>query len=336
MTIIAYIIRRVVLLVPTLIFLILMVFVLFRAVPGDPARLAAGRDTSEEKVQQMREELMLDVPLYIQFFSYTKDVVTFKFGKSAYTGRRVILDIGKYLSASLELGTLSLLFAIIIGIPLGIISAVSHNRWADHIARALAISGVSIPVFWLGLIALWVFYLHLGWFPWGGRISFFLSPPDHITGLYVIDSILTNNLATLKSSIWHLVLPVITLGVALIAYISRMTRSSMLEVLRQDYIQTAKSKGLSKMSVIFKHAFRNAMGPVLTSTGYLFAHLLGGVVLTETIFSWPGIGLYLVEAIMRLDIKPILGFTLFAGLIYVIINLLVDILYFYINPKMKV
>ena len=330
-----YVLRRISSLVLTLLIMMLVVFVLFRVIPGDPARLAAGRFTPEERVEEIREEMGFNKPVYIQFFIYIKGLLRFDFGKSLYTKRPVATDLRTYLPATIELAFPSLLLALLFGIPIGIICAVSQNTWVDHIGRLVSISGVSLPVFWVALMAQWALYLRLGLLPGMGRLPATIGAPANLTGFYLLDSLLTQNWAVLGNVILHLVLPVSCLAFVIIGQVSRMTRSSMLNVLRQDYIQTARAKGLTSTSVNFKHAFRNASLPILTLTGQLLGQLLAGVVLTETIFSWPGIGLYLVEAIMRLDTQPVLGFTVLTAMIYMLLNLIIDLLYVYVDPRIR-
>jgi peptide/nickel transport system permease protein len=205
----------------------------------------------------------------------------------------------------------------------------------DHLTRVFSLIGVSVPVFWLGLLMLLLFYFKLGIFPGGGRLSSMTTPPEHITGLYVLDSLLTGNWATLKCSVYHLLMPMSCLGFAIMGVISRMTRSSMLSVMGEDYIRTAEAKGLKHNKVIYQHAMKNALLPVVTISGVLYGQLLAGAVLTETIFSWPGMGLYTVTSIMHLDFQPIMGFTIVIAAVYVTINLVVDILYVLLDPRIR-
>ena len=330
-----YILRRIATSFVVLLLMVLGVFVLFRVIPGDPARLAAGRFTPEKRVEEVREELGLNKPIYVQFYIYLKKLLTLDFGTSLYTRRPVTRDLAIYLPATVELAFLSLALAVLAGIPIGVACAVAHNSIGDHIGRLVSISGASLPVFWIGLLAQWAFYLRLGWLPGMGRLPALLPAPEHLTGLYIVDSLLAGNWTALGSAVFHLVLPVSCLSFVILGQVSRMTRSSMLEVLGQDYVRTAKAKGLGSLIVYSRHALRNASLPILTLTGQLLAQLLAGVVLTETIFSWPGIGQYLVAAIMRLDSAPVLAFTVLTGGTYLLLNLAIDLLYCVVDPRIR-
>jgi peptide/nickel transport system permease protein len=330
-----YALRRIATSFVVLLLMLLGVFVLFRVIPGDPARLAAGRFTPEKRVEEVREELGLNKATYVQFYIYLKKLVSLDFGTSLYTRRPVARDLTVYLPATIELAFLSLALAVLVGMPIGIACAVAHNSIGDHIGRLVSIAGVSLPVFWIGLLAQWAFYLRLGWLPGMGRLPIQLPAPEHLTGLYVLDSLLTGNWTALGSAVSHLVLPVSCLSFVILGQVARMTRSSMLEVLRQDYVRTARAKGLGSLVVYSKHALRNALLPILTLAGQLLAQLLAGVVLTEMIFSWPGIGQYLVEAILRLDSSPVLAFTVLTGCTYLLLNLAVDLLYCVVDPRIR-
>jgi peptide/nickel transport system permease protein len=229
----------------------------------------------------------------------------------------------------------SLIFSLIFGIPLGIVAATRRDKPIDHITRIFSLIGVSIPIFWLGLILVLLFYFKMGLFPAGGRLSPFLSPPEGSTGIYLLDSLLTLNWPVFRNSLWHLFLPALCLSLAIMGVISRMTRSSMLDVLSQDFIRTAEAKGLPRWMVVYKHALRNALIPVITVVGVMFGRLIAGAVLTETIFSWPGMGLYTVHSILYLDFQPIMGFTILVAFFYVAVNLLVDIFYGVFDPRVS-
>ena len=331
----AYVVRRAAYVLPVLLFVILMVFCLFRLIPGDPARLAAGKTATNEKVEQIRKEMRLDRPVVLQYLFYIKDIFSGDFGNSIYTRRPVLRDFALYVPATLELCLLSIALAVLFGIPVGIIAAVRENRWPDHVTRVVALSGVSVPIFWLGLLLQLVFYFKLGWLPASGRLSPLLRSPQHVTGMFILDSLLTGKWAAALDGTRHAILPSFCLAFVMVGYLSRMTRSSMLEVLRQEYIETARAKGLTEIVVLYKHALRNALIPIVTVAGALFAEVLGGVVLTETIFSWKGLGSYLVESLLSLDLHPVAAFTIFSALTYVTINLAVDISYIFINPKIR-
>ena len=256
-------------------------------------------------------------------------------GKSIRTQRPVSQDLHDFLPATIELALMALLLSLVAGIPLGIWSALWRNRLPDHIIRLVSITGASLPVFWLGLVLIGIFYYKLNWLPLGGRIDKFIPPPTSITGLYVFDSLVTGNWAALKSSLIHLVLPTIVLGYYSTAIISRMVRSSMLEVLSQDYLRTARAKGLVQRLVIGRHALRNAMLPVLTIIGVTFGNLLSGAVLTETVFGWGGLGRYATQSAISLDFPAVMGVTLLSAVVYAITNLLVDLGYFVLDPRVQ-
>jgi peptide/nickel transport system permease protein len=330
-----YVVRRLILALPVLFFVTLMVFCLFRIIPGDPARLAAGKTATAAKVESIRREMGLDKPLALQYLFYIKDIFRGDFGDSIYTRRSVVRDLALYAPATLELCLLSMIGCLLLGIPLGMIAAVRENRWPDHVTRIVALSGVSVPIFWLGLLLQIVFYFKLGWLPASGRLSPLLQSPHHVTGMFILDSVLAGDWATTLDSIRHALLPTFCLSFVMMGYVSRMTRSSMLEVLRQEYVQTARAKGLREAIVLFKHALRNALIPIVTVAGTLFAEILCGVVLTETIFSWKGLGSYLVESLLSLDLQPVAAFATFSAVTYVFINLLVDISYVVIDPKIR-
>jgi peptide/nickel transport system permease protein len=235
----------------------------------------------------------------------------------------------------LELSLAALLVSLVMGIPAGIWSSVMRNRWPDHIVRIFSLIGGSLPIFWLGLIVIGVFYNQLGWLPGVGRIDQFVPPPPTITGLFVVDSLLTGNLPALQSSLAHLILPAFTLGYYSTAVIARMMRSSMLEVLNQDYMRTARAKGLRERLVIVRHGLRNALIPTVTIVGVTFGSLLSGAVLTETIFSWPGLGRYATASAINLDFPAVMGVTLLAAVVYTLANLAVDISYHFLDPRIQ-
>jgi len=329
----AYILRRFLMAIIVLLGMSLLTFLISHAVPGDPVRLAAGPHAGPEQIENLRHSLGFDKPLPVQYVEYMKGLLHGDLGTSIETRRPVTEDIKARLPATVELSVFALAISVLAGIPLGIVSAVKKDRPVDHSSRILCLLGASTPIFWLGLLLQLVFYKWLNLLPIGGRIAVGLLPPTHITGLYILDSLLTGDWIALKSSIIHMVLPALTLGYAATAVFTRMTRSSVLEILGADYIRTARAKGLAERIVIYKHALRNAILPVLTLVGLQFASLLGGAVLTETIFSWPGIGNYGVHAIMTLNFPAIMGVTLVITVIFVFMNLITDICYALANPR---
>lgn len=323
-----------------LLFLILVVFgvslvtfVISHLIPGDPARLIAGPHASSEVVAHIRHQLGLDLPLWRQYAHYVDDLAHGNLGVSIRTGRPVAQDIAAFFPATLELVVVALLFAVLAGVPLGVASAVWRDRPIDHIARMLAVTGISAPAFWLGLVLIAVFYGHLGWFPGGGRISAMIVPPTPITGFYLIDSLLEGNAIAFWSSLRHIALPAFTLGFVNVGVIARQIRSAMLDQLGEDYVRTARAGGLSRPRVILGHALPNALIPSVTVLGLAFGDLLYGAVLTETIFAWPGMGNYVVASIQALDFPAVMGFTLVVSLAYVLVNLAVDLAYLALDPR---
>jgi peptide/nickel transport system permease protein len=266
---------------------------------------------------------------------YLQNLLHGDLGNSIRTLRPVTDDLRDFLPATIELTLSALLLSLIVGLPIGIWSALNHNRPPDFLLRIFSTLGASLPTFWLGLVLIGVFYYKLSWLPLGGRIDQFIQPPQRITGLYVLDSLLSNNQEALKSSLYHLVLPTITLGYFSTSVISRIVRSSMLDVLGQDYLRTARAKGLPKRLVIYRHAFRNAILPVLTAVGMTFGTLLSGAVLTESVFSWSGLGRYSSQSAVALDFPAVMGVALLSAGIYAVTNLLVDLGYFSLDPRIQ-
>ncbi len=308
-------------------------FVLTHLVPADPVIAVLGEHARPEQVKELRERWALDEPLYVQYWIYLTDLVQGDLGTSIRTRNEVLDDLSHYWPATVELSTAAILWAIFLGIPVGILAAVYRDTIWDHVTRVFALTGSSVPVFWLALILILFLYYHVSLFPATGRLDPFLRPPPRLTGLFVIDSLLTGNLPALINSLWHLVLPAFCLGYLRAGLIMRITRSSMLEVLREDYITTARAKGLSERVVIYKHALRNAIIPTVTIIGMGYGSLLSGAVLTESIFSWPGLGRYATNSMLNVDVPAVMGVTLTMALIYSIANLIVDLSYAFINPQ---
>ncbi len=327
--------RRIVLSLIALLGITLIVFILSHVVPGDPARLAAGPQARAEQVESVRKEYGLDKPLPQQYLIYMTNLFKGDLGKSLQSRRPVSDDLKDYFPATLELTLVATLITVIGGVASGLISAVRKNTWIDQVTRVISLAGVSIPVFWLGLVLVLIFYRQLGWLPFGGRLDPSLTPPARITGMYILDSLLTGNWQTLGSSLAYLVLPAVTLAFSSLGVVSRMTRASLLDVLQEDYIRTARGKGLKEKVVLLRHALKNALIPVITIIGLQFGGLLGGAFLVEVIFSWPGLGTYAMKAIMFLDYNGIIGVTLLTGVVFMITNLLVDLLYIVIDPRIR-
>ena len=330
-----YIIKRIFLMLIVMLGVATIVFFITRVIPADPVGAILGGNAPIERVDEMRRQLGLDKPITLQFIDYIKGIVHADFGISLKSNRPVLRDIINYFPATIELAIASMIFAVVVGVILGVYSAIYRNKSIDHFSRIFSILGVSMPVFWLGLLLLFLFYYQLDWFPGGGRHNLFIFP-TRVTGLLLLDSIITRDWATFWNGLHHILLPAFVLGYASAASIARIMRASMLDVLRQDFIRTAKSKGLSKRLIIYRHALKNALIPVVTVIGLSFGSLLSGAVLTETIFSWPGLGRYIVNALLVLDYPAVTGGTLFIAFIYSLANLIVDISYAVLDPRMRV
>ncbi len=337
MTLLRYATKRLLLSIPVLIGITIVTFVVSHMIPSDPLAsvLSERAAANPETVQMFRKKWGLDRPLPEQYVYYVKNLLHGDMGQSYTTRRPVATDLRLFFPATVELAVAAMVFAVGLGVPLGVISAVRHNGWPDHLARVVSLIGVSLPVFWLGLIALQIFYAKLGLFPGPGRLDTRLTAPPTVTGLYTVDSLLAGELNVFVNALAHLALPGMVLGSYAMGIIARMTRSSLLSVLSVDYIRTARSKGLSERAVVLAHALRNALIPTLTVVGLAFGSLLAGAVLTETIFAWPGIGRYAVEAATKLDFPAILGVTLLIAVVYVVVNLLVDLLYGVLDPRIR-
>jgi dipeptide transport system permease protein len=331
------ILKRMMMAVPSLIGVVIVTFLLTRALPGDPAAYFAGPAATTEAIQQIRVKLGLDKPLYIQFVRYVEDLAHGDLGNSLTTGQPVGQEIKTRLPASAELTLLGLIVSVLIAVPLGILAATRPNSLIDHSCRVIATAGVSLPVFFTGLILIYVFYYHLGWAPPPlGRLDIFYSPPPHVTGFYLIDSLIAGDGELFVAALKQLILPALTLAIFSLAPIARMTRASMLAVLSSDFVRTARASGLAPFTVVITYAFRNAMLPVITTLGMVFSFLLGANVLVEKVFAWPGIGSFAVEALIASDFAPLQGFVLTMAVMYVALNLLIDILYGVIDPRMRV
>ncbi len=329
-----YAIKRFLTIVPVLLGVSLIVFSFTHLIPGDPAVAMLGERATPQRVTEVRAQLGLDRPLYTQYFIYVGKILHGDLGASILRGDSVLRDLVRRFPATVELATSAILIAIVVGVPMGIIAAVWRNSLFDGLSRLIALTGVSMPIFWLGLMLAWFFGVVLHWLPTGFRLGTEVSLTP-VTNLYILDSLLTNNPQALASSLRHLILPALALSTIPMAVIARMTRASLLEVLSQDYIRTAESKGLPQQAVILRHAMRNALLPVMTVTGLQVGRLLSGAILTETIFSWPGIGLWIYEAIQARDYPIVQGATLFIATIFVTVNLITDLLYAAVDPRIK-
>jgi peptide/nickel transport system permease protein len=322
------ILKRLMMAIPSLIGVVIVTFLLTRALPGDPAAYFAGPAATKEAVEQVRVQLGLDKPLYVQFGLYVRDLARGDLGNSLTTGQPVGHEIKNRLPASAELTLLGLIVSMLIAVPLGILAATRPNSFIDHFCRVISTAGVSLPVFFTGLILVYVFYYLLGWAPAPlGRLDVFFSAPPNVTGFYLIDSLIAGNGEVFVSSLKQLALPALTLGIFSLAPIARMTRASMLAVLSSDFVRTARASGLTPFTVIVTYAFRNAMIPVITTLGMVFSFLLGANVLVEKVFAWPGIGSFAVEALIASDFAPLQGFVL---------TMVIDILYGLIDPRVRI
>lgn len=315
----------------------ILVFLMVHLIPGDAALTIAGERATEEILIQLREDMGLDKPLYHQYAIFIWDIVHLDLGVSFKTKEHVVNEIRRYFPATAELTLAAMLFSIVFGITAGIIAAVFRGRFWDYFSMSASLAGISMPIFWLGLMLILLMSHILGLFPATGRIETVLSLDiETRTGFLLIDTLLVGNFPAFFNAIHHLVLPAMTLGTIPLAIIARMTRSSLLEVLNQPYITTAYAKGLSKWKVIIKHALKNSMVPVLTVIGLEFGYLMGGAILTEHIFSWPGLGSWLKDSVFSRDVRAVQGGVLFVSALFMFVNLIVDLLYAYFDPRIRV
>ncbi len=312
----------------------IIVFAIVRAIPGDPAQVILGQRATADAIANLTKELGLDRPWYIQYFDYIKQLFSGDLGTSLRTKTPIAEEVWPYIAATLELTFVAMLLAVFIGVNAGIISAWFSNSWFDYLAMVLALIGVSMPIFWLGLMEQWAFSIQLGWLPTSGRENV-RDPIDSITNLYLIDTLIQGNFGQFVTAVKHLILPSFALATIPMAIIARMTRSTMLEVMKSDFIRTARAKGVSMFWVVYKHSLKNAFIPVLTVIGLQTGLLLGGAILTETIFAWPGIGRYLYDAINYRDYPVIQSGILLIATAFVFINLIVDLLYALVDPRIK-
>jgi peptide/nickel transport system permease protein len=330
-----YILRRIGLAGLMLFGLVCLTFVISNIAPSDPAALAAGPDAGRSQIEQARRDYGLDKPLPEQFLRYVKDLLRGDFGRSIATSRSVGSDLARYFPATLELVILAMLIGIFFGVPLGIISALRKDGWADNVTRIFAVSGIALPPFWFGLLLQLAFAAWLGLLPTSGRLSVFTEPPEAITGLLLVDSLLRGNLSLFREALSHLILPAIVLSLPCLASILRVNRSEMVEALRMDYVVAARAHGVTPWRIITVHALKNAMLPTLAIIGLRWGWMMSSTVLVETVFDWPGIGLYAVSSAISGDFKPVMGVTLIVGLNFMIANLIVDLLYGVLDPRLR-
>ena len=333
---IKFIFRRILLTLPTFVALMAVTFFAIRLVPGDPVEVRTGEHgISPERLAMFRHQLGLDQPVWKQFLDYVWQLLHGNFGVSLSTNEKVLTEFFTLFPATLELAFAGMLFAVLIGVPSGVVAAVKRGSIFDQALMGFAVTGFSMPIFWWGLLLIMLVSEGLGWTPVSGRIDMIQYYFEPVTGFMLIDSLLSDQKGAFLSALHHLVLPMIVLGTVPLAVIARMTRSSMLEVLSEDYVRTARAKGLSEFRVISVHALRNALIPVVTVIGLQVGGLLAGAVLTETIFSWPGVGKWLIEAIGRRDYPALQGGILLISSLVIIVNVIVDVLYGAINPRIR-
>lgn len=325
------ILSRFVWFVPTLFGLLLVVFLIANVVPTDPARIIAGENATEAQLAILRAQLGLNEPLHVQFWIYVRDLMVGDMGRSLYTRREISDDLLRRLPATLELTLVSITLAILIGVPLGVISAIRANTWVDQTLRVISVSGLAIASFWFAIELQLFFSTKLGWMPLNGRISGF--GPERISGFLLVDSILTGDWASLRSALWHLVLPTLTLAIPAAATLLRFTRAGVLEVVNSNYVLYETAMGFPRPLVVWKYVLRNALISTVTQIGLIFGTLFAGAVVVEAVFDWPGLGTYAVQSILQSDTKAILGFSVLVGVVFIGINLLVDILHTFIDPR---
>ena len=326
--------KRIAASVPSLIGVVIVTFLLTRVLPGDTASYFAGPAATPAAIAEIRHKLGLDQSLPVQFWNYIVDLAHGHLGTSLTTGQPVVNEIASRLPASTELTLAGLILALAIALPLGVFAALRQGSWVDHLCRIVATAGVSLPVFFTGLLFVYAFYFLLGWAPAPlGRLDVFASAPPTVTGFYLVDSLIMRDFETFRAALAQLALPAITLAVFSLAPIARITRASMLAVLGSEFIRTARAAGLEPSTIVIRYALRNALLPIVTTLGMVFSFLLGANVLVEKVFAWPGIGSYAVEALIASDYAPVQGFVLAMAILYVFLNLCIDLLYGVIDPR---
>ena len=327
--------RRIVLLIPVIVGLTIIMFAIARLLPGDPVALAAGPNATPAEIDALAQQFGLDQPVWVQYLRYVQGLMHGDLGTSLLTRRPVAADIAAYLPATLELVFAAMFIAVAVGIPLGLLTAVWRNRWPDYASQVFAIGAISMPRFFLGLLLQLCFAMWLMWLPLGGRLPIIVIPPPTVTGFLLIDTLLAGDTQAFVVALKHLILPAVAMSLSPLATIMRMMRASSIEVMQQDYVTTARALGLPKGKILFKCVARNAVSATLTVIGLYFGWLLGGTVLVETVFDWPGLGLYATKAIVSQDMMPVIGVALVIGLLFVFANLVIDLLYGVINPKVR-
>jgi peptide/nickel transport system permease protein len=330
----SFIARRILLAIPSLFGLLVLTFFLIRVVPADPAAALAGENATPAQIAEVRHQYGFDRPLYQQFIVYIGQVARLDFGESAYSHRSVALDIKQRLPATLELTIAALLLGTVLGIPLGTIAAVYHNRWPDTLLRVLSVAGVAIAAFWFAIELQLLFAMELDWLPLRGRLGSTMVAPPTVTGFLLVDSVIAGRLDAFLDAVRHLVLPAATLSLGGLATIARFTRAGVLDTLQRDFVTYARAQGVPGRALIWKFVLKNSVVAAITQIGLLFGSLIAGAVVVETIFDWPGIGFYTVQAILTADYKVMLAVTLLIGVVYAVVNILVDLIHGLIDPRL--
>jgi len=327
--------RRLAIAVPTLLAMTFLVFLMLKAVPGDPALLLLGDRASKESLEEFREKMGLNQPWYVQYGKFLNSVVVEQdLGRSMVSNQPISAILKEKFPATIELAVAAMIFAALIGIPMGLAAAIRPGTFLDFSTMSVALFGVSMPIFWLGLVLIWLFGLQLEWLPISGRMDSYDYIP--VTGFLFVDALRAGSWTLISDGVRHIILPAIALGTIPMAFLARMTRSSMLEVIKADYVRTAKAKGVAEAVVILKHAFKNAAIPILTVLGLQFGALLGGAIITETVFAWPGVGSWLLESVNARDYSAVQGGILLTASAFVFVNLIVDLAYRLFDPRMRV
>ncbi|KAB0266141.1 ABC transporter permease [Microvirga brassicacearum] len=332
---ISFTFRKVAVLIGTMIGLAALTFLITNVAPGDPARLVAGPDATNDMVETIRVEYGLDRPLIEQFAIYMGDLFTGNLGRSIVSTRPVLDELARYVPATLELVLVAMALGILVGVPFGMLSAVYRDRWLDQITRILSISGVALPAFWFGILLQLFFAVRLEWLPVSGQLSLTALAPEPITHLLLVDTLLRGDFETFREALSHIILPAVVLSFPCLASILRVNRAEMIEVLQSDHVVAARAHGISSTRIVTIYALKNALLPTLAIIGLRFGWMLGSTVLVETVFDWPGIGLYAVSSALASDFKPVIGVTLVIGFMFMVTNTFVDLAYAWIDPRLR-
>ncbi|MBL6080542.1 ABC transporter permease [Belnapia sp. T18] len=330
-----FVLRRVLLVLPSLLGLLIVCFLLIRMVPADPAVALAGDNATPAQIEAIRRSYGLDQPIHVQFLRYLEGVARLDFGQSQFSSRPVAEDIAQRLPATLELTMAALLISVGLGVPLGVLAAVNHNRWPDFVLRVVSVAGVAIAAFWLAIMLQMLFAMQLGWLPLRGQLSAGLTPPPGPTGFLLLDSLLVGRFDLFADALRHLVLPAVTLSLGGLATITRFTRAGVLDTLQKDFVFYERASGYAPRRLVWIYVLRNSVAATVTQIGLLFGGLIAGAVVVESIYDWPGIGSYTVQAILTADSKVMLAVTLLVGLIYAVVNILTDVAHALIDPRLR-